>query len=68
MVYMLFYRVDNEDNVECFIGVLIISLIIGFVLLLFILGLLIFLVWYLKKKKIYCFRGSRYSVKGNIKF
>lgn len=63
MVYILFYRVDNEDNVEYFIK----SLIIVFVLLLFILGLLIFLVWYLKKK-IYYFRGSKYGVKGNIKF
>lgn len=67
MVYMLFYRVDNEDNAERFTGVLTISLITGFVLLLLTSGLLTILVWHLKKKS-YRSRGSRYSVKGNTKF
>lgn len=63
MVYMLFYRVDNEDNAERFTGVFIAV----FVLLLPTSGLLTLLVWYLKKKT-YRSRGSRYSVKGNTKF
>lgn len=68
MVYMLFYRVDNGDNAERFTGVLTISLITVFVLLLLTSGLLTLLVWHLKKKKTYRSRGSRYSVKGNTKF
>lgn len=66
MVYIFFYRVVNEDNLECFIGVLVIGVIIGLVILLIILVLFLFLIRYLKKKY-YCFRGNRYVVKGNLK-
>lgn len=67
MVYILFYRADNEDNAERFTGVLTISLITVFVLLLLTSGLLTLLVWHLKKKT-YHSRGSKYGVKGNTKF
>lgn len=67
MVNILFYRIGYENNVECFVDVLIFSLVIVFVLLLFILGLLIILVLYLKKK-LFSFRGYKYRDKGNIKY
>lgn len=63
MVYILFYRADNEDNAEHFTK----SLITVFVLLLLTSGLLTLLVWHLKKKT-YHSRGSKYGVKGNTKF
>lgn len=63
MVYILFYRADNEDNAEHFTK----SLITVFVLLLLTSGSLTLLVWHLKTKT-YHSRGSKYGVKGNTKF
>lgn len=63
MIYILFYRVGNKDNA----GVLTVSLITVFVLLLLTSGLLTLLIWHLKKKN-YHSRGNSYGVKGNTKF
>lgn len=65
MVYILFYRVDKEDNADHSTGVLTIGLITVLVLLL-ITVLLLLLMWHLKKK--HRSRGNRYVVKGNSKF
>lgn len=66
MVYILFYRVGNENNAERSTGVLTISLITVFVLLLLTSGLLTY--WRFKKKT-YHSRDNRYGViQGNTKF